>query len=82
MMWCLKHENYKIVYTDPDTEFHIDWIGEDLCDGPFYNSAPPEKLPDEMQYQLEDEYEPDAEELEVMDQNAELLLFDLGLMEK
>ena len=75
--YCLKHGNYQIVYTDSDRVFHLDWENENLCEGPFYNSAPPE-LPDNW-YVLP---EPDADEQEIMDQNAESLLFDLGLMEK
>ena len=78
IMWCANHEEMVIV---SETEYwHMtyneygDFGG---CTGPFYTSDPPE-LPDNW-YVLP---EPDAEELEVMDQNAELLLFDLGLMEK
>ena len=50
--------------------------GPAQCYGPFTNSTPPQ-LPDNWNEILTD---PSAEELEVMDENAGLLLFDLGVM--
>ncbi len=79
IMWCLKHETYKCVYFDPDSAFHIDWMMENLCKGPFYTSAPPSDLPEYWQDEL---VEPSTEELEEMDKMSELLLWDLGLAEK
>ena len=79
MMWCLSHETYKTVHKDGDMEFDIDWVGKDLCKGPFFTSAPPENTSDNWQDELD---EPSTDELEEMDASTELLLWDLGLAEK
>ena len=79
MMWCLSHETYRLVYKDDDMEFDIDWVGEDLCKGPFFTSAPPQDLPDNWQDELD---EPSEEELVEINKMSDLLLWDLGLSEK
>ena len=76
IMWCADCEEMEIVL-DGCHIIHNEFGDVYGCTGPFYTSAP-----EELQ---EDWYvlpEPDAEELEMMNQNAELLLFDLVLMEK
>ena len=83
MMWCADCEKEAKVFTDPNNvmEFHFNYLGKDDivgCFGPFYTSAPSE-LEDGWQDEL---VEPSVEELQEMDQGAELLLWDLGLMEK
>ena len=80
MMWCAKCDHEVSAEFVEKTGYHFTYMSLknwDVCNGPFYTSAPPE-LPDNW-YVLP---EPDADEQEIMDQNAELLLFDLGLMEK
>lgn len=51
-------------------------FGAAQCYGPFTNSIPPQ-LPENWNEVLTD---PSNEELELMDENAKSLLFDLGVM--
>lgn len=76
-MWCADCERDVVV--EDNIHYVYVWEGGSMwiCQGQFYTSAPPE-LPENW-YVLP---EPDADEQEIMDQNAELLLFDLGSMEK
>ena len=78
MMWCIYCEDM-VLESDG---FHIsydsrygDFFG---CTGPFFTSAP-QDLPDNWQDEL---VEPSEEEMDEMDRGSELLLWDLGLMEK
>lgn len=78
IMWCLEHGRNILMYEEKDGNFHVIWNDEgSICVGPFFTSAPPE---------LEEDWyvrpEPNDEEIAEMDEKAEELLFDLGLVEK
>ena len=82
IMWCAECGHEVSAEFVEKTGYHFtdmslkNW---DVCAGPFFTSAPPENLPDNWQDEL---VEPSEEDMDEMDQGAELLLWDLGLMEK
>lgn len=78
--YCLACE--ETVTVENGVEGHTILVGDtlpfdvDFCDGPFTSSEPPVNFETDWDLDL---VEPSAEELAVMDANAELFLVDLGL---